>query len=330
MFNSTATTIPTTPITSPTVQFIDQRERPDLRHRRGDPGSDHGRVPVRVPRREHDRTDPVAGPGGQQPQRPRLGGQLHRIEVAPAVLVLGQRRQLPPEGPLRRRLRRRRPRCQREDRQACLQAWARQPQRGLHRRHVQRADAPGHGIRQYGGLDGLSGRRRSGRRGRRQAYPQARGRAGRLLHADRAESAVRPGPRAGLPVLSGHPGLRPHQRGHHHVGLDRQRHGQRLAAELGDQDGLRLLGLRRGARGDAGASHIGHLKVNGSLVSSDISATFRPANAHYNRKTGTAGNGTIKGRVTGEALDTGGTTGLGNTGAGVFAKHLKGRLPAAQ
>jgi hypothetical protein len=85
-----------------------------------------------------------------------------------------------------------------------------------------------------------------------------------------------------------------------------------------------------GLEGTRGASHIGHLRVNGSLVSSDISATFRPVNKHYTRQTGIAGNGTIRGRVTGQALDTGGTTGLGNTGAGVFAKHLKGRLPAAQ
>jgi hypothetical protein len=85
-----------------------------------------------------------------------------------------------------------------------------------------------------------------------------------------------------------------------------------------------------GLRGQRGASHISKLRVNGSLVSSAISASFIPINAHYNRQTGVAGNGTIKGRVTGEALDTGGTTGLGNTGAGVFARHLKGRLPAAQ
>jgi hypothetical protein len=85
-----------------------------------------------------------------------------------------------------------------------------------------------------------------------------------------------------------------------------------------------------GLQGTRGASHIGRLRVHGSLVSSAISASFIPAKNHYTRETGTAGNGTIRGRVTGEALDTGGTTGLGNTGAGVFAKHLRGRLPATQ
>jgi hypothetical protein len=85
-----------------------------------------------------------------------------------------------------------------------------------------------------------------------------------------------------------------------------------------------------GLQGSRGASHISHLRVNGSLVSSAISASFIPANNHYTRQTGTAGNGRITGKVTGQALDTGATTGLGNTGAGVFAKHLKGRLPANQ
>jgi hypothetical protein len=85
-----------------------------------------------------------------------------------------------------------------------------------------------------------------------------------------------------------------------------------------------------GLRGQRGASHIGKLRVHGALVSSDISASFIPINGHYSRQTGVVGNGTIKGRVSGEALDAGGTTGLGNTGAGVFARHLKGRLPAAQ
>jgi hypothetical protein len=83
-----------------------------------------------------------------------------------------------------------------------------------------------------------------------------------------------------------------------------------------------------GLEGTRSASQIGRLRVDGSLVNSDISATFRPAKHHYNRKTGTAGAGSITGNVSGSAIDTGGTTGLGNTGAGVFARHLRGRLPA--
>ena len=85
-----------------------------------------------------------------------------------------------------------------------------------------------------------------------------------------------------------------------------------------------------GLEGTRAASRIGRLRVTGGLVNSDISATFRPANKHYARLTGAAGNGTITGIVGGQPVDTGGTTGLGNTGAGVFAKHLHGRLPAAR
>jgi hypothetical protein len=85
-----------------------------------------------------------------------------------------------------------------------------------------------------------------------------------------------------------------------------------------------------GLEGTRAASHIGRLRVDGSLVNSVVSASFRPANKHYARRSGTAGPGSITGNVTGRAIDTGATTGLGNTGAGVFARHLKGRLPAAR
>lgn len=92
--------------------------------------------------------------------------------------------------------------------------------------------------------------------------------------------------------------------------------------------GFNYTAYTQGLEGTRAASRIRHLEVKGSLVNSDISATFRPANKHYSLRTGTAGNGSITGTVTGQAIDAGGTTGLGNTGAGVFAKHLKGRLPS--
>src|SRR5262249_21387182 len=50
-----------------------------------------------------------------------------------------------------------------------------------------------------------------------------------------------------------------------------------------------------GLEGTRAKSDIGRLRVKGSLVSSDISATFRPANKHYTRQTGTAGPGSITG-----------------------------------
>ncbi len=84
----------------------------------------------------------------------------------------------------------------------------------------------------------------------------------------------------------------------------------------------------QGLEATRGRSQIRRLRMNGSLVNSDISSSFRPANSHYSRRNGTAGAGSISGTVTGQAISTGGTTGLGNTGAGVFARHLHGRLPA--
>src|SRR5439155_20232065 len=82
-----------------------------------------------------------------------------------------------------------------------------------------------------------------------------------------------------------------------------------------------------GLEGTRAPSRIRRLRVEGDLINSDISATFRPANHHYSRSTGVAGQGFITGRVTGGAIDTNGRTGLNNTGAGVFARHLRGRLP---
>jgi len=83
-----------------------------------------------------------------------------------------------------------------------------------------------------------------------------------------------------------------------------------------------------GLEGTRAPSRIRRLRVNGDLINSDISATFRPANHHYSRVTGVAGPGSITGRVSGAAIDTNGRTGLNNTGAGVFARYLRGRLPA--
>jgi hypothetical protein len=82
-----------------------------------------------------------------------------------------------------------------------------------------------------------------------------------------------------------------------------------------------------GLEGTRGASRIAKLKSTGDLVSSDTSASFRPANNHYNLATGTAGPGSITAQTDGRPLDTGGVTGLGNTGAGLFARHIKRLRP---
>jgi hypothetical protein len=78
-----------------------------------------------------------------------------------------------------------------------------------------------------------------------------------------------------------------------------------------------------GLEGTRAASSIGRLHLRGDQVNSVSSASFRPANNHYNQKTGTAGPGSITAQVLGGHADTGGKTGLGNTGAGLFARTIK-------
>jgi hypothetical protein len=82
-----------------------------------------------------------------------------------------------------------------------------------------------------------------------------------------------------------------------------------------------------GLEGTRAPSHIGNLKVRGDLVNSDISATVRPGNFVYGSPTQVKGPGKITGKVTGTAYNTGVTTPLGNTGAGVFARTKIGKLP---
>ena len=83
-----------------------------------------------------------------------------------------------------------------------------------------------------------------------------------------------------------------------------------------------------GLEGTRARSQIGHLRVAGSLVNSVVSATVRPLNGHYQRRTNVKGPGKITGVVTGRAIDTGAATALNNTGAGVYARFKRGRLPS--
>jgi hypothetical protein len=83
-----------------------------------------------------------------------------------------------------------------------------------------------------------------------------------------------------------------------------------------------------GLEGTRARSRISRLAANGDLINSDVSATVRPVNRHYNRNTNINGPGRITGNVSGSAIDTNGRTGLNNTGSGAFARHLQGRLPA--
>ncbi len=87
--------------------------------------------------------------------------------------------------------------------------------------------------------------------------------------------------------------------------------------------GFDLTSFNAGLEGTRNPSAIQDARVKGDLTNTDVSATFRPANNHYDRKTGIAGPGKISGNFAGKKIDTGGKTGLGNTGAGFFARVIK-------
>jgi hypothetical protein len=80
-----------------------------------------------------------------------------------------------------------------------------------------------------------------------------------------------------------------------------------------------------GSEGVGGAaSTVGPLTLRGSLVDSVISASYRPNDGVYGNGNDTAGDGTITGARSGQILaTTTGTTVLGNQGSGIFAKTKK-------
>ena len=97
-----------------------------------------------------------------------------------------------------------------------------------------------------------------------------------------------------------------------------------LGAQLNSEvkTGFDYTAYVQGLEGTRGASQIAKLNLHGDQVNSVSSASFRPANNHYSFATGTAGPGKITAQISGGRADTGGLTGLGNTGAGLFARHV--------
>jgi hypothetical protein len=97
--------------------------------------------------------------------------------------------------------------------------------------------------------------------------------------------------------------------------------GTQLNTEI--KTGFDYSAFQQGLQGTRGASHIARLEAHGDLVNSVASASFIPANNHYAHGTGTAGAGQITERVIGGRFDTGGKTGLNNTGVGLFARKVR-------
>jgi hypothetical protein len=79
-----------------------------------------------------------------------------------------------------------------------------------------------------------------------------------------------------------------------------------------------------GLEGTRAKSTIAPVRVKGDLVNGDISATYRPFNHLYGTIFDTAGNGKIIGHSNSNMLVTGGVTPLGNQGAGFYARLKAG------
>ena len=94
------------------------------------------------------------------------------------------------------------------------------------------------------------------------------------------------------------------------------------------KSGFHYPSFAAGLEGTRAASKIGPYKQNGSLVGSVTSATYRPYFGLYGNPLSQVGNGRVTGNVSGTVENTGGVTGLGNVGAGVYAAvKRKGYLP---
>ena len=102
-------------------------------------------------------------------------------------------------------------------------------------------------------------------------------------------------------------------------------HGNMLNSEI--KTGFNYQAYLQGLQGTRRASRIASFKQRGDLINSVVSATYIPADGVYDPSTGTAGNGQIRGFVKGSAYVTGGRTALGNYGSGVYARSKIGRLP---
>jgi hypothetical protein len=88
------------------------------------------------------------------------------------------------------------------------------------------------------------------------------------------------------------------------------------------KSGYNYASALQGVDGVSGKSSIGPVTLNGNLVNSVLTASYRANDGVYGSSNNTAGNGTITGTQDGTNYQTStGRTVLGNIGAGVFARH---------
>jgi hypothetical protein len=93
------------------------------------------------------------------------------------------------------------------------------------------------------------------------------------------------------------------------------------------KSGFHYPSFAAGLEGTRAPSTLGPVHQRGNLVNGVVSATFRPTNHIYSSATGVKGPGTITGRLNGNLYTAPGTTALGNQGTGFFARTKIGYLP---
>jgi hypothetical protein len=97
--------------------------------------------------------------------------------------------------------------------------------------------------------------------------------------------------------------------------------GSSLYSEV--KTGFNFTNYLNGLEGTTNTSEIANLQINGDLINSPISASYIPANTVYQHGQGQYGYGQIKGKYVGTNYTTTGLTGLGNSGSGLFARNVK-------
>jgi hypothetical protein len=90
------------------------------------------------------------------------------------------------------------------------------------------------------------------------------------------------------------------------------------------KSGFHYTSFASGLEGTRAPSSLGPIRVNGNLLNSVVSATYRPNNHVYGTPIDTAGPGLIRGRSNSQLFATGGITPLTNIGAGYFARTKRG------
>lgn len=101
--------------------------------------------------------------------------------------------------------------------------------------------------------------------------------------------------------------------------------GSQVNSEI--KSGFNYPSYLAGLEGTRAASRISRLHQRGDMTNGVTSASYRPKNNTYNLETGTAGAGAIQGKFAGRLYNTGGRTALGNFGAGFFARLRSRNLP---